>query len=202
VAENPIAWRRLLSVDEGEVSVDLFETSKREKRQTFMVAIFVALAAMVLQPVVAQAVTRVRGTVTAKVKDTGGGRVDARSINPGGLGITDAPGSRGAMDTRTFPGGAGLLDVADCQAATPIDNTAEVGGNHVVSDLLLTGTDGTVTVTSDAVGGGALPLLVIRVDASTPNVLGDLATGLAVTAPLTFTAAGTNCNLIVLGTGN
>jgi hypothetical protein len=191
-----------LSPDEEEVRVDLFETSKREKRQVFMVAIFVALAAMVLQPVVAQAVTRIRGTVTAKVKDTGGGRVDARSINPGDLGIADAPGSSGAMDSRNFPGGAGLLGVADCQAATPIGNEITITGNHVVSDMLLTGTDGTITITSDAVAGGALPVLVASVDANESNVLADLANGLAVTAPLTFTAAGTNCNFVVLGTGD
>jgi hypothetical protein len=173
----------------------LFETSKREKRQVFLVAIFVALAAMVLQPVVAQAVTRVRGTVTAKVKDTGGGRINSTRIAPQGL--TDVPGSSGALDTRNFAGGAGLLGVADC--AGPAPGSFSVSGGHVVTDLLMTGQGGTLTITSTAVPG--VDLLVVSVDAGTPNVIGDLASGLGVTAPLTFTAAGTDCQVVVLGHG-
>jgi hypothetical protein len=180
-----------------EVLVDLFETSKREKRQTFMVAIFVALAAMVLQPVVAQAVTRVRGTVTAKVKDTAGGRINSTNIPAQGL--TDVPGSSGALDVRKFAGGAGLLGVADCDG--PLPGSIAVSGNHVVTDMLMTGQDGTLSITSTAVGGGAVPLLVVTSDAATPNVIADLSTGLGVTAPLTFTATGTDCQVVVLGHG-
>lgn len=180
--------------------MDLSTTSTREKRQTFFAAIALVLVVSVLAPPVVQAaVQRIRGTVTAKVKDSTGGAINSETIPAQGL--TDVPGSSGAMDVRNFAGGAGLIGVADCGdgAAAPLANQVEISGGGVVTDMILTGTDGTISITSTAVGGGQVPLSKFRVNADTPNVIVDLSNGLGVTAPLKLVTSGTDCNVVVLG---
>lgn len=182
--------------------MDLAETSNRDKRNAFFGAIALALVVSVVAPPVVQAaVQRIRGTVTAKVKDSGGGTINSQAIPAQGL--TDVPGSTGAMDVRNFAGGAGLLGVADCgdAANAPLPNSVSLSGGGVVTDMIITGTDGQVTITSTAVANGQVPLSRFRVDAGTPNVVVDLANGLGVTAPLTLNASGTDCNVVVLGHG-
>jgi len=176
------------------------EVSKREKRFTFLAAIGLAMVVFLISAPIAEAVhhaVRVKGNVKVKVKDTNGGTINSEAIPVQGL--TDVPGSAGAVDVRNFAGGAGLLGIADC--AGPLGDVIEVGGGAIVTDLLLTGTDGTVAITSSAVGGGAVPVLNVRVTADAPNVVADLSNGLGVTAPLTFTPTGTDCNFVVLGHG-
>jgi hypothetical protein len=182
-------------MEEG-APLDLLEVSRREKRQTFTIAIILAMVVFLVgAPVVQAAVTRIKGTV--KVKDTGGGRIDASAIPDQGL--TDVPGSSGALDVQNFPGGVGLLGVADC--AGPLPGAITLGGGQVVTNLLMTGSDGTLSISSTAVAGGALSLLDAKVTANEPNVIADLSNGLGVTAPLTFTATGTDCKVVVLGSG-
>jgi len=179
-----------------ETRVDLLEASRREKRQTFTTAMILALVVFLIgAPVVEAAVTRIRGNVN--VKDTGGGRIDASAIPAQGL--TDVRGSSGALDVQNFPGGVGLLGVADC--AGPLPGSITLGGGQVVTNLLMTGSDGTLSISSTAVAGGAISLLDAKVTASEPNVIADLSNGLGVTAPLTFTASGTDCKVVVLGSG-
>ena len=180
--------------------MDLFETSARDKRQTFFAAIALALVVAVLAPPVVQAaVTTIRGTV--KVKDTGGGTINSEAIPPQGL--TDVPGSSGAVDVATFAGGAGLLGVADCGdgAGAPLPNTISISGGGVVTDMLVTGTDGQMNITSTAVAGGQVALSKFRVDSTNPNLHIALSNGLGVTAPLTLTTSGTDCNIVILGHG-
>lgn len=182
--------------------MDLYETSTRDKRQTFFAAVALALVVAVLAPPVVQAaVTRVRGTVTAKIKDTGGGTINSEAIPAQGL--TDVPGSSGALDVATFAGGAGLLGVADCGdgAGAPLPNTISISGGGVVTDMLVTGTDGQMNITSSAVAGGQVALSKFRVDAANPNLHIALSNGLGVTAPLTLTTSGTDCNIVILGHG-
>ena len=178
--------------------MNLMEVSRRDKRSTFFAAIGLAVAVfMIGAPVVEAAVQAVRVKGAVKVKDSNGGVINSEVIPLQGL--TDVPGSAGALDVRNFAGGAGLLGIADC--AGPLGDSIEVGGGAVVTDLLLTGTDGTVAVTSSAVGGGAVPVLNVRVTADAPNVVADLSNGLGVTAPLTFTPTGADCQFVVLGHG-
>jgi hypothetical protein len=174
--------------------LDPFEVSGREKRRAFVLAIvFAFVLSVIIGPGVANAIN----TVFSRIKDTGGGRIDAKAIPAQGL--TDVPGSKGAVDTRNFPGGTGLLGIANCSAASGGPPSVTIPGGNVVSDLLLTGTDGTVAMTSAALPG--YTFLKARVTADSPNVIADLASGLGVTAPLTFTATGTDCELVVLGSG-
>lgn len=180
--------------------MDLVETSRRDKGRAFFGAIALALVvAVIAPPVVQAAVTKVSGTVTAKIKDTGGGRIDSSPIPAQGL--TDVPGSTGAVDVRHFAGGAGLLGVADCGdgATAPLPNSVAISGGGVVTDMIVTGTDGEMRITSTAVGGGQVPLTRFRVNADNPNLHVPLSVGLGVTAPLTLTTSGTDCNVVVLG---
>jgi hypothetical protein len=180
--------------------VDLLAATTQDKKRTFFAAIALALVVSVLAPpVVEAAVQRIRGTVTAKVKDSTGGAINSEAIPSQGL--TDVPGSTGAMDVRNFAGGAGLLGVADCGDAPtgPLPNQVEISGGGVITDMILTGTDGTISITSTAVGGGNVPLSKFRVNAESPNIVVDLSNGLGVTAPLKLVTSGTDCNVVVLG---
>lgn len=180
--------------------MDLMETTRREKSRAFFGAIALALVvAVIAPPVVQAAVTRVRGTVTAKIKDTRGGAIEANPIAD--QGITDVPGSAGAVDVANFAGGAGVLGAAFCHAA---GNVATVPGGDTVTTILITGTDGQVKVSTPALAGHpAYPgaLLTARVTDTQSNVFVDMANGLGITAPLTFTASGTDCQVIILGHG-
>ncbi len=79
------------------------EVARSDKFKALVGAIALALVVAVLAPPAVQAaVQRIRGTVTAKVKDTAGGTINSKSIAAQGL--FDAPGSAGALDVRTFAG--------------------------------------------------------------------------------------------------
>jgi hypothetical protein len=178
--------------------LDLHEVSRREKRQTFIVAMSLALViALVGAPVVSAAVQKVK----ASVSDTNGSPIESEAI--GVQGITQVPGSSGAVAVRTYAGGNGVLGLGDCTASTdpaqgPLPNVVTVEGGQIVTAILMTGT-GVVTTTSDAVGGGQVPLLNFKTDASTPNMAIALGNGLGTTAPLTFTGNGGACNFVLLG---
>ncbi|MEA2498471.1 MAG: hypothetical protein QOH26_876 [Actinomycetota bacterium] len=182
--------------------MDLMETTRSEKRQSFLVAIALAAVVMLIAaPVVQAAVSAVRVTNTpaVKIKDSGGGKVNSEPVPD--MGLTAVPGSDGALDVRVYAGGTGVLGVGDCSAAanTGALNVVTVPGNRVITAFIMTGT-GTVTLTSEAVGGGLLPLNRFVTDASTPNFALSLPNGLGTTAPLIFTGTdGTSCQYTVLG---
>ena len=183
--------------------MDPFETTRREKRQTFITAIVLALAvSFIAAPVVEAAVQRVRGTVTAKVKDTNGSAVESEAIGP--MGILEAEGSEGALAVRNYAGGGGFLGAGDCTpgggtATDPLSNVVTVS-NAIVTGIIITG-EGTVTVTSQAVLSGQVPLARFTVDQQQhPNEFVGLGNGLTATAPLTFTGTGGGtCNYVILG---
>ena len=166
------------------------DIARSDKFKALVGAIALALVVAVLAPPAVQAaVQKVKGTVTAKIKDTGGGNINSKSIQAQGL--FDAPGSPGALDVRTFAAGNGFLGAGNCPAAG-LTNVAVAPGGSIVTGILATTTGaGTITVTSDAIGGGALPLLQFQVDASTPNVGFSLGNGIKATDDLTFTCTGT-----------
>jgi hypothetical protein len=181
-----------------EVLVDPFEVSVREKRSTFVKVLVACLIAAVLAPPLAQAaVTRIKGTV--KIKDSAGDRIDSKAVPA--MGLFGAAGSNGAVATRVFAGGGGFLGAADCTEALTdgLPNTVSVE-NSIVTGILITGTNATYTVTSEAIGSGQLPLLNFTVSASNPSIAAALPTGLTLTDALTFTCtAGDNGNVVLLG---
>lgn len=183
-----------------------YEVSGREKRQTFFTAIAIALAVFIVgAPVVEAAISRVKlagGTATAKVKDSDGDSVESQAIPA--MGLTDAPGTTGAVAVRNFAGGGGLLGAGDCTASTepaqgPLPNVVTLGGGNIVTGIIITGT-GTVRITTDALG--PIPLANFTVNAQNPNEFVGLGNGLTTTTPLHFTGIdGTACNFVIIGQG-
>ena len=186
--------------------MDLLQVTGREKRQTFLSAIAIALAVFVIgAPVVEAAISRVKlagGTATAKVKDSNGGTIESEAI--ANMGLTQAEATTGAIAVRNFAGGGGLLGAGDCTASTepaqgPLSNVVTLSGGHVVTAIIITGT-GTVRITTDALG--PIPLANFVVNAENPNEFIGLGNGLTVTTPLHFTGIdGTACNFVILGQG-
>src|SRR5688500_11232555 len=163
--------------------MNLLESSGREKRQTFLTAIAIALAVFVVgAPVVEAAISRVKlagGTATAKIKDSTGATVEAEPIAP--MGLTQSEGSDGAIAVRNFAGGGGLLGAGDCTASTepaqgPLPNVVTLGGGNIVTGIIITGT-GTVRITTQAVGSGQVPLANFVVNAQHPNEFVGLGNG-------------------------
>lgn len=186
--------------------MDLLQVTGREKRQTFLSAIAIALAVFVIgAPVVEAAISRVKlagGTATAKIKDSGGGTIESQPIAD--MGLTGSEATTGAIAVRNFAGGGGLLGAGDCTASTepaqgPLSNTVTLSGGHIVTGIIITGT-GTVRITTDALG--PLPLANFVVNPEHPNEFIGLGNGLTVTTPLHFTGIdGTACNFVILGQG-
>jgi hypothetical protein len=185
--------------------VDLYESTRREKRQSFFVAIALAAAVMILAAPVVQAAVqsvKVANTPSVKLKDTAGGRINSEPVGP--MGITGVTGSSGAVDVRVYAGGTGVLGLGDCSTtdADGFTNVVAVPGGKVVTAFILTGT-GTVTMTSEALTQNQpVPLSKFHVDSANPNFALTLPEGLGTTAPLTFTAnagAPGDCSFVVLG---
>jgi hypothetical protein len=170
------------------------EVARSDKLKALIGAMALAIAVVVMvPPAVEAAVQRVRGTVTAKVKDTGGGTINSKRITAQGL--FDAPGSSGALDVRTFGAGNGFLRAGNC-AGAPLPATATVPAG-VVTAIIVTGTDATVGVQSAAVG--AFDLLRFETTTANPNAAFSLGNGLKVTDALTFTCAGTDGRFVLIG---
>ena len=182
------------------------DVSRREKRQTLLSALAIALVLFVVAPpVVEAAISRVKlagGTATAKIKDSGGATIESEPISR--MGMTAADGSTGAMAVRNFAGGGGLLGAGDCTASTdpaqgPLQNTVTLSGGHVVTGIIITGT-GTVRITSQALGENQMPLANFTVNADNPNEFVGFSNGFSVNTPMTFTGIdGTACNFLIVG---
>jgi len=177
--------------------VDLFGISPREKRSTFVrVLVAVMLAALLAPPIAHAAVQAVKVRGAVKVKDTGGGRIDAAAVGP--MGLFEAPGSSGALAVRNYAGGGGFLGAVDCDSATTIPAGTATVNNSIVTAIIVTGTDAEFTVTAAALGGAE----VLKFTMNAQNTTSGFASpsGLTLTAALTFTcSAGTDGNLVVLG---
>lgn len=177
------------------------DVARSDRWKAFLSALVLAgIVLWIAQPAVEAAVraVRVRGTVKTAVTNIG-----SKKINP--QGVFQAPGSKRALDVRTFGAGNGFLAAADCIPATPIPATVEAPGGSVVTGLLLTGTDETVTVTAEALGNHAVPLLHLRTTAENPNAAFSLGNGLKATAPVRFAldcGADPLGNLVLIGQSN
>lgn len=159
-------------------------------------AIALATVIALLAPPIAQAAVqavRVKGAV--KVKDSTGDNIDAKDI--GGLGLFSAPGSDGALATRTFAGGGGLLGTGDCTAnattSRPNVYTVDANPETIITAVIVTGTDAKVAVTAPALNNtiGPFPVANFQTTAENPNVFVGLGNGLTVTpSELVFTCTG------------
>lgn len=181
--------------------MDLLDSGKRERRSAFVMALVLAIAVSVLAaPVVEAAVTKIKGTVTAKVKDSTGDTIESEVVGPGGLFQTG--GSTGAIAVRTFAGGNAFMGAGDCTspptATDPLDNKVTVDGGNIVTGIIMTG-DMTVTVTSLAVGQGQLPLLNLQTTAQSPNEFIGLGNGLELDDDLILTCTQGDGNFVVVG---
>lgn len=181
-----------VSQERGGSLLDLIDSGKRERRQSFLVALAVAVGLSVLfAPVVEAAVQTIKGTVTAKIKDTNGDGLESEVIDQAGQ---PAPtgGSSGALAVRTFGGGNQFLGAADCDppgTGGPTDvfgPTLTVPGGQMVNAVIVTGT-ANVVVRSQAVGSGNIPLLTLRATADNPVVTLALDNGLELTDNLIMT---------------
>ena len=171
------------------------DSGKRERRQSFVIALVLAISISVLAaPVVEAAVTRIKGTVN--VKDTTGDGIESEAISQAGQ---PAPtgGSSGALAVRTFGGGNQFLGAADCDppgTGGPTDvfgPTLTVPGGQMVNAVIVTGT-AKVVVRSQAVGSGQIPLLTLEATSQNPVVTLALDNGLELTDNLIMTCtAGT-----------
>jgi hypothetical protein len=180
--------------------VDVFESSRREKRSAFMMALVLATVIMVAAaPVVEAQVRRIRGTVN--VKDTNGDVIESEAIGQSGL---PAPtgGSQGALAVRTFGGGNSFLGAADCDPpeapADPFGNVLSVAGGQLVTGVIITG-EATINVTSEAIGGGQISLLTFRTDAANPNMVLALDNGLELTDNLIMTCTAGSGQFVAIG---
>ena len=179
--------------------MDLFDSGKRERRQSFVLALVLAISVSVLAaPVVEAAVTTIKGTV--KVKDSTGSPVESEVIAPGGAFQTG--GSSGAIAVRTFAGGNAFAGAADCTATPtptdPLTNSIEVEGGNIVTGILATGDNMNIVATSNAVGGGQLPLLNLQTTPENPNISITLGNGLELDDKLTLTCTAGTGNFVVI----
>lgn len=187
-----------------EVYVDLFDVSGREKRATFAKVLVACLMAAVLAPPLAQAaVTTIKGTV--KIKDSSGDAVSSSKVDP--MGVFQAGGAAGALDVRTYSGGGGFLGTGDCLSATAIPATISVTAPDVATGLIITGSNGTIGVSSEATDalfgipeGTDYALISFEVDQNNTTEVVSFGNGLTLTSPLKITCtAGNDAQFVLLG---
>jgi hypothetical protein len=175
------------------------EVARSDKLKALVGAIALAIAVVVMvPPAVEAAVQRVRGTVTAKVKDTGGGTINSKSIAAQGL--FDAPGSSGALDVRNFAGGNGFLGAGDCNGPG-LPPTATVQGGAIITGILITGT-ATVTASADALPAPANPVLTFQTGAENPVESISLGNGLKASDDIDFNCTAGTGNYVLIGQDN
>lgn len=165
--------------------MDLFETSRREKRQSFVVALALAAVVSVLAAPAVEAALQ-----TVKIKDSDGGAIDAKRVPP--MGLFDAQGSAGAVAVRNFAGGGGFLGAIDCGTDMNEPQPEEFIGQSgsIVTGIIIGGTDAKATIFSQAIANGALPLMRLRANAAHPNEFVGLGNGLTLTDNLIIRCAG------------
>lgn len=187
--------------------MDLIDSGKRERRQSFVMALVLALVVSVLAaPVVEAAVTRIKGTVN--IKDSSGDAIDSQAT--GALGLFQAEGSTGAIAVRNFAGGGGFLGAADCNGATALPDTITLpsanGVGKIVTGVIVTGSDASAAVSSEQVdslfgvpANADFPVANITTTPENQTQTLSLGNGLTLTAPLKLKCNGTDGNIVVLG---
>jgi hypothetical protein len=185
-----LRWTRSGFPKEGYVD---FFNDRREKRQTFAVALVLALGVSIMAaPVVAAAVQSV------KVKN-----IDTDAV-PGGAGQNAL--SSGAVAVRTLAGGGGLVNNGDCDGDDSdgrlSTKTVTANANTVITALILSGPNLTLGVQAPGLEAVTGPGNVLELQTTTQNPTETLAlgNGLQLTpAPLVFTCTGGDGNWVLLG---
>ena len=175
------------------------EVARSDKFKALVGAIALALVVVLLAPPAVQAaVQKIKGTVTAKIKDTGGGNINSKSIQAQGL--FDAPGSSGALDVRNFAGGNGFLGAGDCNGPG-LPPTATAQGGSIITGILITGT-ATVTASADALPPAANPVLTFQTGAENPVESISLGNGLKASDDIDFNCTAGTGNYVLIGQDN
>lgn len=190
------------------------DVSRREKFKALLSAVALACVVALLAPVGAMAasVVTVRLKGTAKVADTTGDNIDAKDL--GTLGLLGAPGSDGAVATRTFAGGGGLLGTGDCTEAfgqptdiRPNTTTIAASSETIITGIIIAGSDAKVSVSAPDLDSiiGPGPVVKFQTTAGDQNVFVGLGNGLSVyPSELVFTCTGADGgdgsgNYVILG---
>jgi hypothetical protein len=194
--------------------VELYESSRRESRRTWALALTLLVAIFIAgAPVVQAAVQAVRVTNTpnVKIKDTGDGRINSQAVPNLGVDALGVPGSTGAVDVRTFGGGGGLIAAGDCDGDDsdnrPSELTVAANPKTIITALIVTGDDADVAVSAPNLTPiiGAGPVANFRSTTAAPNAFIGLGNGLTVQpANLVFECTGVgggpgSGNFVILG---
>jgi hypothetical protein len=181
----------------------LENSTRNSVRKTAWTVVAVLAAVIVLgAPIVQAATQKVNVVKPVKVTDSDGTTIESEAIPE--MGLFQAPGSDGALATRNYPGGGGVLGAGDCTASTdpaqgPLPNVVTVPGGHIITAILVTGV-GTVRTTAAAIGNNQVPLSNITVNNQNSTEAVALGTGLSTTQPVTFTGVDASaCNFIIFG---
>ncbi|MGH2701219.1 MAG: hypothetical protein ACRDJB_13555 [Actinomycetota bacterium] len=185
------------------------DVAKKDKRKALLGAVALALVVAVLAPPAVEAATqkvktvkgsvvKASGTVTSKLRDTGGGVVNSQAIEDQGL--FGAEGSSGALDVRTFAGGNGFLGAGDCNGPG-LPPTATAAGGSIITGLIITGV-ATVEVSTAALPPAANPVLTFQTEAGNLNESIALGNGIRATAPLDFNCTSGTGNFVIIGQDN
>ena len=186
-------------VREERITLDIARRKSVTKTAWTVVAVLGAVIVL-SAPLVQAATQKVKVVKPVRVTDSDGTTIESEAI--GAMGLFAAPGSDGALATRNYPGGGGILAAGDCTASTepaqgPLPNTADVSEGKIITGVLMTGV-GTLRMTTAALG--PIPLANMTVNNQNPNEVVTLGTGLSTTRTFTFTGIdGTACNWIVFG---
>jgi hypothetical protein len=209
--------------------------SRGDSRRTVFMIVAAIIAASVISAPLASAVTTVvarikstsgakirasggavhtkqQGAVTAKLRDSGSGAVEASSVNfAGSVFPPSIANSTGAIDVKTYAGGGALFGAGNC-TATPADgpNVVIVPANTHITGIIMTqgttGGSGQVNVQSDLAALAGLRLLRLRVSDASPNAFVGLGNGITITDDLTFTGHAEDdelldgdCRFVIVG---
>lgn len=170
----------------------------------------IATASNHIQAVRVTGTPTVKGTVTSKIKDTGGGRIESRSIPK--YGTFGATGSAGAVDTWKLEG-AFLGYMHTLGATQPVDASTltipAAGGKSELHRLVFAenpnhpaGNPGnmscTIQISTDAITQGGVPVPLLEATYTQPTVL---ESPLRITDDLhlELIGANTNCGVGVIG---
>ena len=172
--------------------MDSVPNARRDKRRTFLSAIGIVAAVMVLAPPMVQAATQKVNIVKSKTL-TVKGSVDVNQLKgtntPPDADHGSLPGEEMSktVNTHSLAAGEGLWGVGVCEHVTASEQEVEVPAapvgepDNVISNVLVGSPDAaTITVAAPDLPGAAGPVLFYRTTAEQPSQAIDLSGGLRV----------------------
>ena len=159
----------------------------------------------------------VTGNVTSKIKSTQNDPISSEdegatcTTHPtsGCFGLTPVEAHQGAVNTRIYPGGGGILTAGSCITGHA-SNTGTVPTDSIITGIIVTGdqADNVVELDVTAAALGGQRIAEFRTTPEQPYAALPIDTGLGTTANVTFTctgahgAAGDTGHFMVIGTSN